>query len=124
MKTLKNVSTEMALHVLAYNMKRVMSISGRWRTSGSDPGIRSASGDTWPRLPISNIRVFYTPGSKRKCARLRACPLYLRQRHREAAGHVRSCQVSDIAANPALDVKAASPSAEANVRASFFDRAR
>jgi hypothetical protein len=28
MKTLKNVSTEMALHVLAYNMKRVMSILG------------------------------------------------------------------------------------------------
>jgi hypothetical protein len=28
MKTLKNVSTEMALHVLAYNMKRVMHILG------------------------------------------------------------------------------------------------
>ena len=28
MKTLKNVSTEMALHVLAYNMKRVISILG------------------------------------------------------------------------------------------------
>ena len=28
MKTLKHVSTEMALHVLAYNMKRVMSILG------------------------------------------------------------------------------------------------
>jgi hypothetical protein len=28
MKTLKNVGTEMALHVLAYNMKRVMSILG------------------------------------------------------------------------------------------------
>jgi hypothetical protein len=28
MKTLKNVSTEMALHVLAYNMKRVMQILG------------------------------------------------------------------------------------------------
>jgi hypothetical protein len=26
MKTLKNVSTEMALHVLAYNMKRAMGI--------------------------------------------------------------------------------------------------
>jgi hypothetical protein len=26
MKTLKHVSTEMALHVLAYNMKRVMRI--------------------------------------------------------------------------------------------------
>jgi hypothetical protein len=28
MKTLKHVSTEMALHVLAYNMKRVISILG------------------------------------------------------------------------------------------------
>jgi hypothetical protein len=28
MKTLKNVNTEMALHVLAYNMKRVMRILG------------------------------------------------------------------------------------------------
>ncbi len=28
MKTLKNVATEMALHVLAYNMKRVMAILG------------------------------------------------------------------------------------------------
>ena len=28
MKTLKNVATEMALHVLAYNMKRVMTIIG------------------------------------------------------------------------------------------------
>jgi hypothetical protein len=27
-ETLKHVSTEMALHVLAYNMKRVMSILG------------------------------------------------------------------------------------------------
>jgi hypothetical protein len=28
MKTLENVSTEMALHVLAYNMKRVIRILG------------------------------------------------------------------------------------------------
>ena len=28
MKTLKHVATEMALHVLAYNMKRVMAIIG------------------------------------------------------------------------------------------------
>lgn len=28
MKTLKHVGTEMALHVLAYNMKRVMQILG------------------------------------------------------------------------------------------------
>jgi hypothetical protein len=28
MKTLKHVSTEMALHVLAYNMKRLISILG------------------------------------------------------------------------------------------------
>jgi hypothetical protein len=29
MKTLKKVGTEMALHVLAYNLKRVMNIMGR-----------------------------------------------------------------------------------------------
>src|SRR3989441_3898917 len=34
MKTLKHVSTEMALHVLAYNMKRVDAHSGRWRIDG------------------------------------------------------------------------------------------
>jgi len=28
MKTLKHVATEMALHVLAYNMKRLMAIIG------------------------------------------------------------------------------------------------
>ena len=28
MRTLKNVATEMALHVLAYNLKRVMNILG------------------------------------------------------------------------------------------------
>jgi hypothetical protein len=28
MKTLKHVSTEMSLHVLAYNLKRVMNILG------------------------------------------------------------------------------------------------
>jgi hypothetical protein len=28
MKTLKHVATEMALHVLAYNLKRVMAILG------------------------------------------------------------------------------------------------
>jgi hypothetical protein len=28
MKTLKHVATEMALHVLAYNLKRVMTILG------------------------------------------------------------------------------------------------
>ncbi len=38
MKTLKNVSTEMALHVLAYNMKRVMRILG---VGGSMEAIRA-----------------------------------------------------------------------------------
>src|SRR3982074_3692984 len=36
-----NISTEMALHVLAYNMKRVMSILGSGRINESDPSIRS-----------------------------------------------------------------------------------
>ena len=43
MKTLKNVGTEMALHVLAYNMKRVMQHSGRWRIDRSDQSMKSAS---------------------------------------------------------------------------------
>jgi hypothetical protein len=43
MKTLKNVSTEMALHVLAYNMKRVMRILGVGGLMGSHPRIRRAS---------------------------------------------------------------------------------
>ena len=38
MKTLKHVSTEMALHVLAYNMKRVMRILG---TGGLMQAIRA-----------------------------------------------------------------------------------
>jgi hypothetical protein len=58
-----NISTEMALHVLAYNMKRVMSILGRWRIDESDPSIRSVSLGNWLRLPTS-IRVFTQPGSK------------------------------------------------------------
>jgi hypothetical protein len=49
MKTLKHVSTEMALHVLAYNMKRGNEHSGRWRGDGSDPDIRSS------RAPSSHL---------------------------------------------------------------------
>jgi hypothetical protein len=61
MKTLKNVSTEMALHVLAYTMKRVMRILAS-RTNGSDPNIRSTFGGTWSRRPTLNIRVFTQAG--------------------------------------------------------------
>jgi hypothetical protein len=39
MKTLKHVGTEMALHVLAYNMKRVMRILG---VGGLIPSQRAA----------------------------------------------------------------------------------
>jgi hypothetical protein len=63
MKTLKHVSTEMALHVLAYNMKRVMSISWRWRIDGSDPCMRRASQARWSRLP-NHHRVFTQPGPR------------------------------------------------------------
>lgn len=35
MKTLKHVATEMALHVLAYNLKRVMAILGAPKLLGS-----------------------------------------------------------------------------------------
>jgi hypothetical protein len=60
MKTLKNVGTEMALHVLAYNMKRVISILG---VGGLMEAIRA-----WfaPSLLTStanvNLRVFTQPG--------------------------------------------------------------
>ena len=44
MKTLKHVGTEMALHVQAYNMKRVMSILGfGGLANGSDSSIGSAA---------------------------------------------------------------------------------
>jgi hypothetical protein len=62
MKTLKHVGTEMALHVLAYNMKRVMSILGRWWPDRGDQGIRSAARN--PVVPANlNIRVFTQSGS-------------------------------------------------------------
>ena len=44
MRTLPKVATEMALHVLAYNMKRVMKIFGRWRIDGSNPRMRRTYG--------------------------------------------------------------------------------
>jgi hypothetical protein len=43
MKTLKHVGTEMALHVLAYNMKRVMSILG---VAGLMEAIRAPAAST------------------------------------------------------------------------------
>ena len=41
-KTLERVSTEMSLHVLAYNLKRVMKILGN-RADGSDEGLMQGS---------------------------------------------------------------------------------
>ena len=58
MKTLKNVGTEMALHVLAYNMKRVMQHSGRWWFDGGDPGI----GPHRCQPPPTGLRVFTQAG--------------------------------------------------------------
>jgi hypothetical protein len=40
MRRLPKVASEMALPVLAYNMKRVMQISGRWRIDGRHAGLR------------------------------------------------------------------------------------
>jgi hypothetical protein len=40
MKTLPRVASEMALHVLAYNLMRVLNIIGRQRIDGGDQGIR------------------------------------------------------------------------------------
>jgi hypothetical protein len=42
MKTLPNVATEMALHVLAYNLTRVMNIVGIKPLVVGDAGVRSA----------------------------------------------------------------------------------
>ena len=39
-RTMERVSTEMSLHVLAYNMKRMMKIMGTSRVDGSDEGLR------------------------------------------------------------------------------------
>jgi hypothetical protein len=47
MKTLKNVSTEMALHVLAHNMKRVMRILG---VGGLMQTIRAETGLAGPLI--------------------------------------------------------------------------
>lgn len=52
MKKLKHVGTEMALHVLAYNMKRVR----------GDPSIRAASRNRSVALDSLNNRVFTQPG--------------------------------------------------------------
>ena len=61
MKTLKNVGTEMALHVLAYNMKRVISILG---VGGLMEAIRARIGlpGSWPRLQ-PQTSVFTQSGS-------------------------------------------------------------
>jgi hypothetical protein len=40
MKTLKHVSTAMAVHLLAYNMKTGDAYSGRCRIDGSDPRLK------------------------------------------------------------------------------------
>jgi hypothetical protein len=48
-KTLKHVSTEMALHFLGYNMKRVMRIPALADCDGSDPRMRQA---TWAILSV------------------------------------------------------------------------
>jgi transposase len=42
-KTLPKVAAEMALHVLAYNMTRVMNIMGIRPTARGDPGVRARS---------------------------------------------------------------------------------
>jgi hypothetical protein len=70
MKTLKNVSTEMALHVLAYNMKRVMHILG---VGGLMEGSARETGraDQLAR-PAINVRVFTQPGPNRTSSEFHA----------------------------------------------------
>ena len=55
MKTLKHVGTEMALHVLAYNIKRVIEHFGRWRFDGWDPGLRQAAPANWLHQPLAPV---------------------------------------------------------------------
>src|SRR5260370_14337039 len=47
--------------------------SGRRRTNGSDPNIRSTSRGTWSRPPTLIIRVFTQSGSKAEKLRLGKC---------------------------------------------------
>ena len=56
MKTLKHVGTEMALHVLAYNMKRVMRILGVGGLMKSDPSMKSGFAD--PASPFQPKTAF------------------------------------------------------------------
>ena len=75
MKTLKHVSTEMALHVRAYNMKRVMSILG---VGGLMEAIRASDRPLGYRVAPANLKHprFYTAWThkrRRKLARLPSC---------------------------------------------------
>ena len=84
-KKLKNVSTEMALHVLAYNMKRVMRILGGWRIDGGDPSMRRAAQANWSRLPNHNPPRFYTAWVKRVGFLMSpVCPVY--PQHQTSSG--------------------------------------
>jgi hypothetical protein len=63
MKTLKNVNTEMALHVLAYNMKRVMSILGVFRVWNKHPGWMNHPAGFSRREPVPLGRPAYGPAN-------------------------------------------------------------
>jgi hypothetical protein len=65
MKTLKHVGTEMSLHVLAYNMKRVINILGTKQLIEAIQA-RVASSSKKPTRPaqlIEFIRAFYKAGT-------------------------------------------------------------
>ena len=95
MKTLRNVGTEMALHVLAYNMKRVIQHSGRGWFDGGDPGIGSDSQEAGPSGPATvNIFVFTQPGSEAAAPRRRTAGRCM-GRHRVRAEIEVPCQTID-----------------------------
>ena len=68
MKTLPRVATEMALHVLAYNLTRVMNIMGVQTAPGGDPGL--SCGLSWrfqgTQMTSGSFRSVSRPCNRRK----------------------------------------------------------
>jgi hypothetical protein len=94
MKTFKHVGTEMALHVLAYNMKRVISILVRWMEQLAFRPALAASVRKMGYVflaefekdvsPAFRATIVKTGGSVRRCDKFSApvfCVIHLRARY-------------------------------------------